>query len=431
MSQTPDEPQEPSAPPPKPVKRVLILGRDTQLGSNTPADFVEAPSDTPPPDLETAGKIPEGFGITFGNRLTLEEEDPSTPRRPSLSPEQQARKQREAARSQEDTDFQHRDTETQREAREETVGEVSRLDLLNQQTVGEMSQPARVSKAMTLDEAIRRFVPDAGIDTLAVGGMHMHNTPMALVREMLRQGKHVRRLIGGLAGNINVDLLIGAGLVQEVVASYIGFEHLGLAPAFRRKAQAGEVRMVELDELALLSALRAGAWGLPFAALPYGARLSDLPSTAPDYYMPVTDPFTGKPTLAVPPIVPDVAFVVAAEADEYGNCVVKGSVFTDKEIAFAARRVIVQAERIVPSAQIARNPTAVFLPAVRVSAVVAAPFSCHPTAHHRFYRYDEAHLKEYQQLAATVDGFAQYLEKYEIVAGKGEIEYLGHTQLVG
>ena len=102
------------------------------------------------------------------------------------------------------------------------------------------SGPTRHSKQMELAQAIERFVPD-GVESLAVGGMHLHNNPMALVRELVRQRKHIKRLITSPAGCLNADLLIGAGLVEEIVTSYVGFEHLGLAPAFRRFAQEGRL----------------------------------------------------------------------------------------------------------------------------------------------------------------------------------------------
>lgn len=285
----------------------------------------------------------------------------------------------------------------------------------------------RPNKRLELVEAIRRFVPD-GVGSLALGGMHMHNNPMALVREMVRQQKHVRRLITSPAGCINADLLIGAGLVEEIVTSYVGFEHLGLAPAYRRKAQEGRLRVLEVDEMTLVLALRAGLSNQPFAALPPGVAATDLPKANPTFYQSVTDPFTGRMVLAAPALQPQVALVAASQADRFGNAVYKGAAFLDREIIMASQSVVLQVEQVLPNSQLIANPLQVTVPSFYVSAVVAARFSCHPTASHRFYQYDEEHLKEYLRLAATEQGFEEYLDKY-IRSSPTERDYLALTSM--
>ena len=91
--------------------------------------------------------------------------------------------------------------------------------------------PERAKKLMTAGEAVERFVKPGCM--LGVGGMHAHNNPMALVREMVRKGIRIGTLVTSPSANINADLPIGAGLVDEIFCSYVGFEHLGLAPNFR------------------------------------------------------------------------------------------------------------------------------------------------------------------------------------------------------
>src|SRR5207237_1351599 len=95
------------------------------------------------------------------------------------------------------------------------------------------SEAARKSKVVTPEEAVSELIPDR-CPSLWVGGMHMHNVPMALVRECIRQGKRFETLYAGPSVSLPAELLLGAGLVERVVCSYIGFEHLGLAPVFRR-----------------------------------------------------------------------------------------------------------------------------------------------------------------------------------------------------
>src|SRR5437773_5978788 len=100
------------------------------------------------------------------------------------------------------------------------------------------TEPVRSSKVLSLEEAVASLVPDKA-ESLWVGGMHMHNVPMALVRECVRQGRRFETLYAGPSYSLAAELLIGAGLVERVVCAYIGFEHLGLAPVFRRVAESG------------------------------------------------------------------------------------------------------------------------------------------------------------------------------------------------
>jgi glutaconate CoA-transferase, subunit A len=288
------------------------------------------------------------------------------------------------------------------------------------------SMTERQSKKLALAEMIERYVPEQ-VESLAVGGMHMHNNPMALVREIVRQKKRIKRLITSPAGCINADLLIAAGLVEEVVTSYIGFEHLGLAPGFRRMAQSGKLKVYELDEYSLVAGVKAAVAGQAFAVVPDVLRLSDVTKASADFYKTTLDPFTGKEVLVVPAIKPQISLVLCQNADEYGNAIFKGSAFLDREFIFAADIALMQVEQIITNRQIIKTPLTVTVPGYRVTAVTDAPFSAHPTACHRFYKFDEEHLTEYIKLAATAEGYEQYYAKY--LAEGGEAEYLSKTQM--
>jgi glutaconate CoA-transferase subunit A len=256
--------------------------------------------------------------------------------------------------------------------------------------------------------AIAKLVP-AGTGLLAIGGMHMHNNPMELLREMIRQGRGARRLLTSPSGSIGADLLVGAGLIEEVATSYIGFEHLGLAPCYRRAVESGAVRVLEFCEAAIVHGLYAGAGGLPFVALPTGLELSDVSTANPEHFRTVTDPFTGERVLAAAPLRPDVALIHAQAADERGNAIFSRAHFTDRLMAMAARTVIVQVERLAAPSEVALHPAESVLPGFLVDAVVVAPGGCRPTASHGEYGYDEPELRHYLELARTEEGFAEYL----------------------
>jgi len=54
---------------------------------------------------------------------------------------------------------------------------------------------------------------------------------------VIRQQKKVKRLVTSLSAYINADLMIGSGLVEEILTAYVGMEHIGLAPNFRKAVE--------------------------------------------------------------------------------------------------------------------------------------------------------------------------------------------------
>ncbi|HUY61882.1 MAG TPA: CoA-transferase, partial [Candidatus Dormibacteraeota bacterium] len=189
----------------------------------------------------------------------------------------------------------------------------------------------------------------------------------------------------------------------------------------RRAVEGHTVRLLEYGEAAITHGLYAGAAGLPFIPLPPGVEASDVPGVNPDAYRTVRDPFGERMVLAVAPLRPDLAFVHALEADAAGNAVFGGAAFTDRLMALAARRVVVQVERVVPGERIAAHPAGTTIPGFLVQAVVEAPGGCHPTAAHGAYPADEDHLREYLALAREPAGAATYLRRY--VTGGSEDQY--------
>src|SRR4051812_26245060 len=108
-------------------------------------------------------------------------------------------------------------------------------------------ESVRESKVTTVAEAVERFIPEKS-ESIWVGGMHMHNVPMALVRECIRQGKKFDTLYAGPSASISAELMMGAGLIDRVVVGYIGYEHLGIAQVFRRLARS-ELCKMQVEEV--------------------------------------------------------------------------------------------------------------------------------------------------------------------------------------
>src|SRR3712207_9044323 len=74
----------------------------------------------------------------------------------------------------------------------------------------ELAVPARRAKVLSLREAVAQYVP-AQVPSLVVGGMHLHNMPMSLVREMVRTraGREIGLLLAGPAQGKAADPPIG------------------------------------------------------------------------------------------------------------------------------------------------------------------------------------------------------------------------------
>jgi glutaconate CoA-transferase, subunit A len=77
-------------------------------------------------------------------------------------------------------------------------------------------------------------------DRLVLSGS-MDFSPMALVREIVKQGTGNLHLISSASAAVNADLLIGAGAVASVEFPQIAFGEYGLAPHFRQAVESGRI----------------------------------------------------------------------------------------------------------------------------------------------------------------------------------------------
>lgn len=269
-----------------------------------------------------------------------------------------------------------------------------------------MALHLKPDKLVALEEAAA-LVPDGGL--VALGGSLSARLPMALVRELVRQGRRGLHLVGSAHG-IDVDLLVAAGAVAVCEESYVGFEQdLGPAPAFRRAAEEGRILIRESCCDTILTQLRAAEFGVPFLPV-RGVKGSDIRRLHPEYGE-VTCPFTGQVLVVVPPLEPDVALVHAPLGDRSGNLHLDQPYVLDERFAAASRNVVATVDRIAPADEVAR--AGITIPAHLVAAVTEVPFGAHPTSCYPGYAYDRPHLAEYVR-AATEGGsaLAAYLDLY-------------------
>jgi glutaconate CoA-transferase subunit A len=225
---------------------------------------------------------------------------------------------------------------------------------------------------------------------IGLGGTLTAGRPMALLRQLLRQRPKDLTLVSPVA-SIDIDLAVATGCVRRVITSYVGAEAVaGTGPIFRAAVERGDVEVVDRDEAHCILGLRAAGQGLPF--LPWlGGVGTDLPKTQPEM-VEFADPITGRTLLAIPAINLDVALIHAEVADAYGNVQFAGTGHTDMQLASAAKKVIVECDRLVSNEEIRRNPTATYF--WRDTTVVRAPFGTHPFASAAI-NVDEVALKDF------------------------------------
>lgn len=253
---------------------------------------------------------------------------------------------------------------------------------------------------------------------IALGGALSTRLPMALVRELIRQGRRELHVVGS-AHSMDVDLLIAANAVSVCEESYVGFEQdFGLAPAYRRAAEGGTITLKESCCVTILTQLRAAEMGLPFLPV-RGIKGTDMGRLHPEYAQ-TTCPFTGEVLVAVPPLCPDVALVHAPLGDMHGNLFFEQPYVLDERFAGASQSVIATVDRIVSSDEIVKH--GVTIPAHVVQAVAEVPFGAHPASSYPNYAYDRRHVGAYVKAASTPETADEYLDHWVRLPG-GEEEY--------
>jgi glutaconate CoA-transferase subunit A len=274
-------------------------------------------------------------------------------------------------------------------------------------------------KVMPLSEAIRRFVrPGARV---ALGTCLEQMIPFAATHEVMRQGVGDLDLVGPVS-DICFDQLIGAGLARRVTAAWVGNVMMGSAYAYRRAAERGEPRAIEIVEFSnftLALALHAAAIGAPF--IPTRSTLGSEIIGRNPFLTVIEDPLGGGgPVLAVKPLVLDVAIIHAQRADTHGNAVLWGSLGITPDAARAARAVIVTAEEVVAPEQIRRDPNRVIIPGLLVAAVCEARWGAHPSPAQGYYRRDHEAYASYHRATKSADGYAAW--KREWVDGVSDLQ---------
>jgi glutaconate CoA-transferase subunit A len=279
-------------------------------------------------------------------------------------------------------------------------------------------------KLVSMREAIQENVKP-GSELYLEGFTHLIS--FAAAHEIIRQG--IRDLTAiRLTPDLVYDQLIEAGLVKKLVFSWAGNPGVGSLHALRRRSQKDSASKIELEEYShfgMVARTLAGSAGLPFWTLKNfeGTHIEE----ANPKIKSVICPYTGKRFATVPAVNPDVAIIHVQRADKEGNSQVWGLMGTQKEVAFASKRVIVVAEEIVDTSVIRSDPNRTLIPGILVDHVVHEPWGCHPSYAQGYYDRDNDFYVKWEEISRDPKTYQDYLNEFVfgVKDRKGYLEKAG------
>jgi glutaconate CoA-transferase subunit A len=264
-------------------------------------------------------------------------------------------------------------------------------------------------KVTTMREAIARHVHDG--DVVAIEGFTAFIC-FAAAHEIIRQGRRDLTLVR-MTPDLIYDQMIAAGCARKLVFSYLGNPGVGSLHCVRRAVEKGTPRPLEIEEYShfgMVSRYMAGAARLPF--MPLRSYLgADQPKVNPRIQF-VDSPYGDGPIAVVPPLNPDVAILHAQRADATGNTQIWGLLGVQKEVGFAADRVIVVVEEVVDEAVIRSDPNRTIIPGLLVDAVVHEPYGAHPSYTQGYYDRDNQFYLAWDRISRDEAATLAWLDEW-------------------
>ena len=257
---------------------------------------------------------------------------------------------------------------------------------------------------MTMAEAIDRFVAHGA--TVALGTSLEPLIPFAAGHELIRQRRQDLELVGPISDSL-LDELIGAGCVRRITAAWVGNVSEGLGHCYRRAAEQGIPRSIEIHDhtnFSISMALWAAAWNVPF--LPARTLLgSDILRTNPNVR-------EVDGLVHISAVRPDVTILHVQRCDAQGRAHAWGPLGISEEAGLAAERVIISCEELVDPAVTLSDPNRILLPETKVVAVVHEPGGAHPSPVQGFWKRDHALDNAYAAESRTREGYEAWLKRW-------------------
>jgi len=279
-----------------------------------------------------------------------------------------------------------------------------------------------------MQEAVSQFVTD-GV-SVAIEGFTAF-IGFAAAHEIIRQRRRELTLIR-MTPDLVYDQMIAAGTARKLIFSYLGNPGVGSLHCIRRAVEKGRPRPLEIEEYShfgMVGRYIAGASNLPFFPL-RGYAGSDIPQANPRVKF-IDNPYGGDQIAVVPPIQPDAAFIHAQRADAQGNTQLWGLLGMQKEVAFAAKKVVVVVEEIVDETVIRHDPNRTLIPGLVVDAVVCEPYGAHPSYVQGYYDRDNQMYLAWDKISRDPAQTEAWLNEwvYDVPDRAAYLEKLGQERL--
>lgn len=232
---------------------------------------------------------------------------------------------------------------------------------------------------------------------------------MAMTRALIEHGAGDLDIVCVPTGGLQVDQLIGAGLVRSVETSAVSLGEAGGAPRFNQAIKDGTIQLRDATCPAIHAGLMAAQKGTPFMPM-RGLIGTDVLRYRDDWHV-IQNPFSedADPILLVPAIKPDIAVFHAPKADRQGNVWI-GRRRELALMAYASAETLVTVEQIVDENLLETELSAAgTLPALYVSAIAVAPRGAWPYGLWGEYQTDTAEILRYAKAATTDEGFVGYM----------------------
>ena len=285
------------------------------------------------------------------------------------------------------------------------------------------------AQIMSLEEACKAFMHDGAMVAWS-GFTGFNRNPFAFAWQTVRQGVKNLHVIDR-HGSCCTWLLNAAGAIKVYETDWMGWGEMAgkLDVNLERRYKKGEMILEDYSHGAMAMRFLAGAIGAPF--IPYNAPLgSDLYNPKYDAlgragmrgkdaripkkkFIQMEEPFWGEgETVLLPAARPEVAIIHAAQVGDKGTARWRGVGTIDKEIAYAADKVVILAEEVVPESEMRKLPEGNQIPYFVVDAIVECPWGAFPSSVPFYYDYDAPFMREMDKISRNLDDQKKWLDEW-------------------
>ncbi len=209
-------------------------------------------------------------------------------------------------------------------------------------------------------------------DTVGIGGLHFCRNPVVLLRAVIARHQPRQLHYASWGGGLPLEMLLAGGCLNKLTFCFSSLDVFGMAPLFRRACERKEIEVCELNALAFLQGLHAAQQNLP--SMPY-----QVPAGSEFDTNMFVDPLTRSPIgAAVALAAIDVMLLHATRADTAGNVEIVGALGLDVSMAWAARKILVTVEEMVPVGMLSRGRGV--LPRDIITAIAVIPGGAMPAS---------------------------------------------------